>query len=150
MIERDPKCVFVADENGEARIIASWLTGLGINADVMDEMTRGGFEGLTAILPGGISARGLEVWVTDPDRADEARELLKQRAEDQRAKQARNAARAGDVIITCEDCGKQSPFPASLAGNIEQCPHCGSYIDIPDPDGESFDVGAADGDEAED
>jgi hypothetical protein len=38
------------------------------------------------------------------------------------------------VTATCEDCGKSSEWPAAVMGTTEVCPHCGGYMDIPDPD----------------
>lgn len=146
MDPRDSHCVFVASENHEARIVAAWLTGEGFDAKVMDEMTLGGFEGMTTLLPGGVSASGLEVWVLDRTKADEARVLLeKRRAE----LQASRSARSGEIVAACEDCGRESKFAGALAGSVETCPHCGCYMDVPDPDAEIFDVGQPEDDEAE-
>ncbi len=57
MINRDPKCVFVAANAAEAAVVANWLEHQGVPAQVMDTMT---LDGLTAWA--GVSARGIEVW----------------------------------------------------------------------------------------
>ncbi|HEX4589596.1 MAG TPA: DUF2007 domain-containing protein, partial [Gemmataceae bacterium] len=75
MIYRDPKCVHADNNLAKARLIAGWLESQGIPADVMDEMTLGGFEGLVSILPSKLSIRGVEVWVIDPADAERARQL---------------------------------------------------------------------------
>src|SRR6516165_4379693 len=100
MSHRDPRCGFVADSMAAAVVTATWLTDNGVPAQVMDLMTLGGFEGLTALLPG-ISARGLEVWVEDPAQVEEARALLAEHE----AAQARRAAAAQErdpVEVVCE------------------------------------------------
>jgi hypothetical protein len=139
MTYRDPKCVHVDHNLARARLIAGWLGGHGIPADVMDEMTLGGFEGLVSILPAKLSFRGVEVWVIDPADADRARQLLADKAAEIQAKKSRT----GTVEARCEDCGRSSTFPAAQQGSIQNCPHCGAMVDVPDPDGE-WDVGEPD------
>ena len=45
------------------------------------------------------------------------------------------------VIVFCEECGGATKFPDTLCGNVEECPHCGQYMDVvdsevsPDEDG---------------
>ena len=55
------------------------------------------------------------------------------------------------MTATCEDCGKPSEWPAVTMGTTDLCPHCGAYMDIPDPDDDWSDVdfGAPEGDEEE-
>jgi hypothetical protein len=109
----------------------------------MNELTYGGFEGLTAILPGKLSLRGIEVWVTDLADADQARQLLAERAAEMQAK----ANRTGTVEARCEECGIVSTFPAAEQGTIQYCPRCAATMDVPDPD-DDWDVGEpAEGDE---
>jgi hypothetical protein len=141
MIHRDPRCVFVAHTMGLAVVTATWLTNNGIPAQVMDLMTLGGFEGLTAMAPG-ISARGLEVWVENPAQVEEARALLAEHE----AAQARRAAAAQErdpVEVVCEECGKRSRFPGSQFGTIQDCPHCGAYLDVEDAAPSAREPGAA-------
>jgi Putative prokaryotic signal transducing protein len=144
MIHRDSKCVHVDDNLGRARLVAGWLSGQGIPADVMDENTLGGFEGLVSILPDKLANRGVEVWVKDPADTEQARQLLAERAAEAEAK----AQRTGIVEAVCEECGQTATFPAAEQGTIQDCPHCGAMIDVPDPD-DDWDVGdPEDGDEA--
>jgi hypothetical protein len=128
MLNRDRRCVFVGDTMAAAVVTATWLTSQGIGAQVMDMMTLGGLEGLTGWAPG-ISARGMEVWVDDPTRADEAREIL---AEHQasRAEHAAAAEQRGPVTVACEECGRTSIFPPNQYGTTQDCPHCGAYMDV--------------------
>jgi Putative prokaryotic signal transducing protein len=136
MYYRDPKCVYVEGESvARANLVVGWLAARGIAAEVMNEMTLGGFEGLTAILPQKLSLRGVEVWVKDPADADRARQLLADRDAEMQAK----ANREGTVQADCEECGRTATFPAAEQGTIQDCPHCGATMDVPDPD-EEWDV----------
>lgn len=134
---RDPKCVFVADDFGTAGVVVGWLAGHGIEAAVMDQATLGGLEGLTWAAPGRVSTRGLEVWVADANQADAARSLLESKTAEVQAMKAARTNRTGTVTAVCEDCGGETAFPLSAAGRTENCPHCRSYIDVPDPDAEA-------------
>ena len=143
MYYRDPKCVHVEHNLARARLIVAWLGSHGIPAEVMDEMTLGGFEGLVSILPSKLSFRGVEVWVLDPADADRARQLLAEHAAEL---QAARAGRTGEVEAVCEECGDATTFPAEEQGTVQECPHCGAYLDVPDPDDDwgTDDFGAED------
>lgn len=131
MLNRDPRCVFVANTMAAAVVTAAWLTEQGIAAEVMDLMTLGGLEGLTAWAPG-ISARGLEVWVLDPTKAPEARRLLAEHAAAQ-ARRVEEAKEGSDLEVVCEECGQTSVSPAAQRGTVQDCPHCGEYLDVEVP-----------------
>jgi hypothetical protein len=132
MIYRDPKCVFVADSPGMAEVVVLFLGSNNIQAQVMDPETLGGFLGLTPVSSTGISANGIEVWVHEPANAERARELIAQREEVLKEKAAKAATRTGTVKAECDECGKTSEFPAAQAGTVQDCPHCGEYMDVPD------------------
>ncbi len=134
MLNRDRRCVFVADTMGQAVSTATWLTEQGFPARVMDLMTLGGLEGLTPLAPGSISLRGLEVWVLDPDQAAEALALVEEDTA-ARAQRAAEAERQGPVEVVCEECGRPSIFPGRQRGTVQDCPHCGSYLDVENPGG---------------
>jgi hypothetical protein len=148
MIYRDPKCVFVGKDGASANMIAGILDGAGFPAQVMNEATLGGFEGITGLVPG-FSHKGVEVWVLNPEHAEPAKAFLDEEIKAAEAEKARRASRTGTVTATCEDCGKASEWPAGTMGTTEICPHCGGYMDIPDPDEDWSDVdfGAEEGEE---
>jgi len=131
MIPRDPKCVFVAADAGQASVVADWLEHQGVPARVMDTMTLGGLEGLTAWT--GVSSRGVEVWVTHEVDADVARKLLAEHEGLQSSRGSQKASR-GPVSALCEECGGASEFPGDRRGTVQNCPHCGRYMDVPDQD----------------
>ena len=142
MINRDPKCVFVAGDVGRATVVASWLENQGIPAQVMDEMTLGGLDGLSGWL--GISARGMEVWVLREDLVDHARELLAEHEDIQSDILARKAA-MGPVSVRCEDCGTVNVFPGDRRGMLEDCPRCGGCLDVPEEGGDVHPAACAQG-----
>ena len=78
-----------------------------------------------------------EVWVTDPEHAEPARALVAEQREGVaalREREAKRAGRTGAVTAVCEECGKSSDWPAAEMGKTQECPHCGLYMDVPDPD----------------
>jgi hypothetical protein len=123
MNSRDPKCVLVTDSVDVAEAVVNWLGAQGVPAQVQN------------------SAPEIEVWVQDASRAEEAIHLLKE--EQQRLMAARRAERTedlGPVEMECEDCGRALTFPGAERGTVQNCVHCGAYLDVPgpddDPDGE--------------
>jgi hypothetical protein len=132
MYYRDPKCVFVGDNVGIAHAVVAHLGSHDIEAQVMNEMTMGGFEGLTAWLPGKASLRGLEVWVVNPDDAEHARRIIAENDEELKRAQSSRARRTEPVSAICEECGQSATFPPSEQGTVQDCPHCGKYMDVPD------------------
>jgi hypothetical protein len=150
MSDRDPRTVFVADTARLAEAVIQLLAANGIPAEI-EQLPPAPVSALT-----GMSEERPEefpILVTEPKKVDEARDLLTS-AEKMAAVHAvaqRRAARTGDVTATCEECGKESTWPAKAMGTTEVCPHCGGYMDIPDPDDDWSDVdfGAEEGDEEE-
>ena len=35
------------------------------------------------------------------------------------------------IAFACQECGKSITFPADRGGHVEECPECGSYVDVP-------------------
>jgi len=132
MIFRDPKCVYVAGDMGTASVIVGFLGAHNIPAQLMNQMTLGGFEGLTPWAPG-ISHKGIEVWVIDPEDATKALTLLKEQGEQIAADAEARAGLTGTVSVVCDECGRSAEFPASEMGTVQDCPHCHRWIDVPDP-----------------
>jgi hypothetical protein len=139
LINRDPRCVYVANSVGEADIIANWLAGNGVPTQVMDRSTLGGLDGLTPWSPLGIAAKGIEVWILDPRDAARTLLLLEQHQADRDA-QAEANRNAGPVSAECEGCGEITVFPAKQRGTVQDCPYCGSYIDVGDDGPDPVDV----------
>jgi len=149
MINRDPRCVFVSNQMGAAVVTATWLTSNGLPAQVMNELTLGGLESLTAFVPA-VSARGMEVWVDDLDQAETARRLLAEH-EALLSQRAAAASQQGPLPVVCEECGKTSDWPANQKGTIQTCPHCSAYLDVESPESQDAwdEAAAAEGEEEE-
>ena len=88
--------------------------------------------GVSEVLP----AERFEIRVTDAKQAAQARELLAtaESAAILQAIREKRLQRQGEVTAVCDECGQSSQWPAETMGTTESCPHCGEYMDIPDPD----------------
>jgi hypothetical protein len=139
MADRDPRTVLVADSAKLAEAVIQLLAAHNIPSEIEQppppesSALTGYNEPPPAEFP---------ILVTDPTKVNDARELLAtaEKMADVRAVIEKRASRAGTVTATCEDCGKASEWPASSMGMTEVCPHCGAYMDIPDPDEDWSDV----------
>lgn len=138
MINRDPRCVFVADSPGVAEIVAAWLSEQGIPAQTMDGATLGGLEGLTVFSPSAVSSRGIEVWAIDPAQVSLANDLLKERSAELQAQEARNSVSLAPISLVCEECGHENIFGSNERGKVVSCVKCEAYLDVPSDD-EAFD-----------
>ena len=127
---RDPKCVHVEYDLATANFVATWLGSQGIPAQVMNEESLGGFEGLVSV-SGNLGDRGVEVWVDNLEDADRARQLLAEKAAELKASRA---TKVGPVTAICDECGTQTTFPAGAQGSVQECPQCAAYIDVPGGD----------------
>jgi rRNA maturation protein Nop10 len=134
MTERDPRTVFVADSAKLADAVLELLAVNGIAAEIQ-AVPPPPTSALTGLAEEG-TPEEYPIVVTDSAKLDEARELLStaEKIATVRAIANKRAERTGTVKATCEDCGKESEWPATSMGTTELCPHCGAYMDIPDPD----------------
>jgi rRNA maturation protein Nop10 len=143
--DADPRTVFVAENARIADAVIQLLAASGIPAELAapGPQTSSALTGMSDA-----PADEFPIVVTDPTKLTDARELLATAATMSavRAIREKRATRTGTVTATCEDCGKSSDWPAPAMGTTEVCPHCGAYMDIPDPDEDWSDVdfGAAD------
>jgi hypothetical protein len=136
MAEQDPKCVLTLPDRRAAEAIAAWLTEKGHPAEVVLPPMGTTSSALTGETEAAVAPE-FEVWVTDTEHAGPARARIAEQKEmltALREQEAKRAARTGTVTAVCEECGKASEWPAAEMGKTEVCPHCGQYMDIPDPD----------------
>lgn len=141
MPERDPRCVHVFAESNPADLVAAWLTHKGYPAEAVSippTVTQDSTTHTLTTLPG-----EYQVWVAKLEDAQPAREIL----DDQRAglqalreREAKRSQLTGTISAQCEECGQASEWPAAALGTIQDCPHCGKYMDVPDPDDNWDDV----------
>ncbi len=137
--EGDARIVFTAESLHVADAVVKLLVANDIPAEV-GESPRQEASALTGAAE--TPADEFPVVVTDPAKLGDARDLLAtaQTMAAVKAVRDRRANRTGTVAVVCEDCGKSSDWPAQAMGTTEVCPHCASYMDIPDPDDDWSDV----------
>lgn len=149
MAEDNPLTVFVAESQQVADAVVGLLAANGIPAEVYVPPIDTTSEPLTGASEVVFRNMEFDIRVTAEAKLTEAKELIASAvgAAAVRAVREKRAARTGTVSATCEDCGKPSGWPASAMGTTETCPHCGSYMDIPDPDEDwsGVDFGDAEG-----
>jgi len=131
MSTHDPSCVFVTGDRTAAQLIVQWLQEQEINAEVQTHLPESDGVGLTPMSDADMRGRQ-EIHITELDRAEEIRELILQNQEEliERA-QAIETAPQQDVLVTCETCGNTAVFAAEYQGTVQDCPHCGAYLDVP-------------------
>lgn len=148
MADENPLTVFAAENAAVAEVVIKLLEAEGIAAETYAPPPRTESEPITGMSEM-VTADALEVRVADAAKAADAREVLGRAlsAAALRAVREKRANRTGTVSAACEDCGKSSDWPASSMGTTEVCPHCGQYMDVPDPDEnwDDVDFGDADG-----
>ena len=129
----DSRVVFTAESAAVAAAVVQLLAANDIPAEVA-EAPRQEASALTGAA--GTPADEFPVVVTDASKLTAARDLLAtaQTVAAVKAVRDRRANRTGTIAATCEDCGKSSDWSAQAMGTTEVCPHCGGYMDIPDPD----------------
>jgi hypothetical protein len=127
---RDPVAAYTAVSNTEAHLICDLLRNAGIPAAAMEDVS-----GVGLWLGGTLAGiHKPQVWVERAD-LDRARPVL---TEYERQATERRAAERGEreamppVVVVCEECGKESQFPAAQQGTVQSCPHCHAYVDVGD------------------
>lgn len=138
MALEDSITAYIAESNMEALMAKHHLEAAGIEAHVSEDNSIAG-----TLIAGRMSNfHKPEVWVSRAD-SQRAAELL---AEFEEQKRARDPKRVEDEPKTaeanCERCEKPSTFAGSLNGTIQNCPHCGAFVDVGEYEWpEDFDVG---------
>ena len=149
----NPLTVFVAENRQVADAVVALLAGSGIDAEVHVPLIDTTTEPLTGASEVVWKNTEFELRVTNAAQVSGAKELIASTLGTAALHSVREKrlARTGTVTVACEDCGKSSDWPATAMGTTEVCPHCGGYMDVPDPDEDWSDVdfGTADEDNGE-
>jgi len=130
---RDPVIAYDAATNVEAQLVKMLLTEAGIDAFASEDHSTAGLW-MFGVMP---EIHKPQVWVSseDHDRAQLLLQEYEQQAAERRLPGASSEASAGPAIeVVCEECGKQSSLPSSQKGSVQDCPHCGAYVDVGDGD----------------
>jgi hypothetical protein len=122
---KDPLAVYNAANNVEALLLCNVLAEAGIEAFVTEDVSQIG-TWVGGLVP---EIHKPQVWI---ERADTERAVLILE-EFERRTAARNADESvglEPIPVLCEECGTRSTFPATKQGTVQNCPHCGAYLDI--------------------
>jgi len=118
----DPVKIYAAKSNVQAQLICRLLQQASIDAFAGEDFSPAGVW-MGGTLPGVFDAA---VWVGRAD-AERAAQVIR---EHERVESERSAAEGPEVWVTCEECGKTFAFPAAQQGTVQDCPHCGAYVDV--------------------
>jgi hypothetical protein len=122
----DPVKIYAGTSNLEAQTICRLLQSAGVEAFAGEDFSPAGVW-MGGTIPGVFDAG---VYVSRSD-AEQAMALLR---EHERRKAERSSGQGPEVETTCDDCGKRATFPAAQRGTVQNCPHCGAYLDVGEED----------------
>ncbi len=124
----DPVCIRKVNSVEEAEIIAAWLEERGVEATVVDSSNPG-------VMAFGVTdLEGVAIYVADVETADRAKSLLAEHDEEHAAVTVTGSG-VETMDVTCPECGRVGSFPVELRGTVQECPTCGTHIDVPAGDG---------------
>lgn len=118
----DPVKVYAGTSNVEAQMIYRLLQSAGVEAFAGEDISPAGIW-MGGTIPGVFDAG---VYVSRAD-AEQAIALIRQH---ERLEAVRCGAQGTEVETTCDECGKTATFPAVQRGTVQNCPHCGAYLDV--------------------
>jgi hypothetical protein len=105
---RDPVAIYNAANNLEAHLVGKALIEAGVEAFVTEDNSQVG-TWMFGLIPEIHKRRCAELRDTDPQET----------------------ARAGTPIeVLCAACGQHSTYPPAQSGSVQQCRHCGAYVDV--------------------
>jgi hypothetical protein len=129
MALQHPLVVYNAADHVEAHLLCNALVDAGIDAYVIDDVSQVGTSAL-GLLP---EIHKPQIWVERAD-VERARAILDEHQHRILQRVAASSSGAGDspsrIRVVCEDCGKAATYPASQSGSVQQCPHCGGFVDV--------------------
>jgi hypothetical protein len=125
MALRDPVAVYNAANNAELYLVQNALADSGIEAFVTEDNSQVGTWAL-GLIP---ELHKPQVWVERSD-VESATSILVAFEKRQAELQPAAGGSGEDILVACEECDKQSSFPGVQRGSVQQCPHCGGFIDV--------------------
>jgi hypothetical protein len=122
----DPVAVYNAANNVEAHLVRNALVNFGVEAFVTEDISQVG-----GLIP---EIHKPQVWVerADVERVKPILDDFERRAAELRDANTQDEQTETAVEVVCEGCGEQSAYPALQLGSVQQCPHCGAYVDVVD------------------
>jgi hypothetical protein len=122
-----PVAVYSALSNLQALLVRDLLRSAEIEAEVTEDLSPAG------LVKGREPAREnpeAQVW-TNPADVERARTLIDDYERYQAQRRGDLPADGGpSIVVTCDRCAKQSAFPAVQRGTVQDCPHCGAFVDV--------------------
>jgi hypothetical protein len=124
---QDPVIAYNAATNVEAQLIKLLLASAGIEAAATEDLSLAGVW-MFGVLP---EIHKPQVWVSSHDQA-RAQQILEdyERELAERTQASEDQPGAETIEVVCEDCHRASTFPSSQRGTVQDCPHCGAYVDV--------------------
>jgi hypothetical protein len=124
---RDPVAVYNAANNVEAHLLRNALGTAGVEAFVTEDIS----QGILGLIP---EIHKPQVWVerADVERVKPILDDYERRAAELRDANTQDEQTETAVEVVCEECGERSAYPAIQLGSVQQCPHCGAYVDVVD------------------
>ncbi|MEM7626875.1 MAG: hypothetical protein AAF333_14875 [Planctomycetota bacterium] len=135
---QDPVSIYQAENNQDARMDQLTLEAAGIRAVAIEDNSATTFWYLGPLQ--GIN--NAQVWIERGD-AERAKALVDEYARKRAERRRKSRAKDAETIdAVCEDCAKTTTFPGTMRGSVQECKHCGAYVDLYEDDGwddEDFD-----------
>lgn len=125
---KEPYKVYTAATNIEAHMIAKMLEANDIDVFVEEDLS-----GVSLWAFGTITQyHKPDVWI-EKSSAQAAVELIRQ-SENRQRELANAKSDPPETYALCEECGRESLFAGKYAGTVQECPHCGAFMDVGDLD----------------
>lgn len=130
----EPVAVCSATTNAEAQIRCHILGQSGIEAHPVEDNSLAGLW-IGGTVP---HIHTPKVWISkaDVERAVPILENYDKTRFERDGKIARGTPDQTIVEATCEECGGSSTFWARVMGTVQECPHCGKFMDVGPADGD--------------
>ena len=125
MALRDPVAVYNAANNVEIYLVQDALIAAGIDAFVIEDNSQAGTWAL-GLIP---ELHKPQVWIEKAD-IERARPILiefeRRKNELTGVQNQPTISRSSFLVRTAAS----APYPAAQRGSVQQCPHCGGFVDV--------------------
>jgi hypothetical protein len=128
MALKDPIAAYNAANNVEAELICNALNESGIEAHLTEHLSTVGGWAL-GVLPEIFKP---QVWIerADADRAGPILAEFERRTAELRSQQPALENSDQSIVVICDECGGSVTFPATQMGSVQECTHCGAFVDV--------------------
>lgn len=112
--------IYASRSHMQVQLMARLLEQCGIDAIVREPVTYW----LSDNIPSDTS-----VYVTHPN-AERAVEIIQVIRAYETLKAERDNALGEEISVTCGKCGKMTAFPSAQFDTVQECPVCGTFLDV--------------------